>query len=146
MMIMNGSKIDSTTADLGATVLRVSLGIMYLTHAVVLKVIVFGLPGVAGWFEADLGLPSFLAYVVFGLEATGGALLILGIYSRLVAVALIPILIGTITHVHGVNGWYFAGEGGGWEYPAFLIVASVAIALIGDGRFALRPTVLSLGK
>lgn len=146
MVIMNGSKIDSTTAELGATVLRVSLGLMYLAHAVLLKVYMFGLPGVAGWFEEALGLPSFLAYVVFALEVTGGVLLVLGIYSRLVALALIPILIGTITHVHGVNGWVFSNEGGGWEYPAFLIVASVAIALIGDGRFALRRTVLSFGK
>ena len=145
-MIMNGSNVDTTTADLGAMVLRVSLGLMYLAHSVVLKVFVFGLSGVAGWFEQSLGLPSFLAYVVFALEVIGGVLLILGIYSRLIALALIPILIGTITHVHGANGWLFSSEGGGWEYPAFLIVASVAIALIGDGRFALRPTVLSFGK
>ena len=145
-MIMNGSNVDTTTADLGAMVLRVSLGLMYLAHSLVLKLYLFGLPDVAGWFEQALGLPPFLAYVVFTLEVIGGILLILGIYSRLVALALIPILIGTITHVHGVVGWEFSGEGGGWEYPAFLIVVSVAIALIGDGRFALRPTVLPFRK
>ena len=30
--------------------------------------------------------------------------------------------------------------GGGWEYPLFLIVASVALALIGDGGFAVSPS------
>ena len=145
-MNMNGSNVDTTTADLGATLLRVSLGIMYLAHSILLKVYLFGLAGVAEWFEYVLMLPPFLAYVVFGLEVVGGVLLILGVYSRLVALALIPILIGTIFYVHGVVGWEFSGEGGGWEYPAFLIVVSIAIALIGDGRFSLCPTVFPLKK
>jgi putative oxidoreductase len=40
--------------------------------------------------------------------------------------------------VHLPNGWVFTSQGGGWEYPVFLIVASLALWLIGDGAFALR--------
>ena len=32
----------------------------------------------------------------------------------------------------------FANEGGGWEYPAFLIAASLALSLLGDGAYALK--------
>jgi putative oxidoreductase len=33
----------------------------------------------------------------------------------------------------------FNAPNGGWEYPAFLAVAAVAQALIGDGAFAVKP-------
>lgn len=35
--------------------------------------------------------------------------------------------------------------GGGWEYPAFLIAASLAQALAGDGAYALRLRFARLG-
>jgi putative oxidoreductase len=31
----------------------------------------------------------------------------------------------------------FSAANGGWEYPVFLIAASFAQALLGDGQFAL---------
>ena len=48
--------------------------------------------------------------------------------------------VGAIVWVHVGNGWVFTAPGGGWEYPLFLIVASVALALIGDGAFAISPS------
>jgi len=50
---------------------------------------------------------------------------------------LIPVLIGSIIFVHGDKGWLFSSEGGGWEYPLFLIAASVAQILLGPGDYAL---------
>jgi putative oxidoreductase len=64
-------------------------------------------------------------------------LLVLGVYTRWVALALIPILLGAAL-VHAPNGWVFSAPNGGWEYPVFLAVASLAQALIGDGALALR--------
>ncbi len=127
--------IDQKTAPLGAFVLRVSLGVMFVAHSVILKLMVFGLPGTAKFFES-LGLPGFLAYATFAAEAVGGILLILGVQTRLVALALIPVLLGA-AWVHIGNGWVFSAKGGGWEYPAFLIATSVAVALLGDGAYAL---------
>ena len=127
--------IDQKTAPLGAFVLRVSLGVMFVAHSVILKLMVFGLPGTAKFFES-LGLPGVLAYATFTAEAVGGILLILGVQTRLVALALIPVLLGA-AWVHIGNGWVFSAKGGGWEYPAFLIATSVAVALLGDGAYAL---------
>ena len=91
--------------------------------------------GTAGYFES-IGLPAFLAYVVFGMEAVGGVLLVLGVRTREVSAALIPILIGALW-AHSGNGWVFSNEGGGWEYPLYLIVLSAAQVLLGEGAWAL---------
>jgi putative oxidoreductase len=123
------------TAPYGALILRLSLGVMFIAHAL-LKLVVFTLPGTVQFFEG-LGYPGFLAYVVFGAELVGGALLVLGVYTRWVSLALIPILIGAAL-VHVPNGWVFSAPNGGWEYPVFLVVASVVQALLGDGALALR--------
>lgn len=130
--------IDSRTAPYGALLLRVSLGIMFLAHSIILKVMTFTVAGTAQFFES-LGLPAPLAYLTIAAEAIGGALLIVGFMPRLVALALIPILIGA-SWVHVGNGWVFNAPNGGWEYPIFLIVVSFAVALVGDGAHALRPS------
>jgi putative oxidoreductase len=108
---------------------------MWIAHAL-LKLLVFTLPGTARYF-AGLGLPGELAYAVFAAELIGGAALVLGVYARQVAIALLPILAGA-TWVHLPNGWVFTSPGGGWEYPVFLIVASFALWLMGDGAVAIR--------
>jgi putative oxidoreductase len=119
--------------------LRVTLGIMYLSHSVVLKLATFGLAGTAGFF-VSVGLPGWLAYVTFAAEAVGGVLLVLGVKTRWVVVALSPALFGAIIWVHAWNGWVFTAPNGGWEYPAFLIVASIVQFLLGDGAYALAPS------
>jgi putative oxidoreductase len=97
--------IPSTTA-LGARLLRVSLGVMYLGHSVVLKLLTFGLAGTAGFFTS-VGLPAWLAYLTFAAEAVGGVLLVLGVQARWTALALTPALVGAIAFVHAGNGWVF---------------------------------------
>ena len=127
--------IDSRTAPYAATLLRVSLGAMFIAHSLVLKYLTFTLPGTAQFFQS-LGLPATLAYATFWAELVGGVLLVAGVGTRWVALALIPILAGA-TWVHAGNGWVFNAPSGGWEYPVFLMVASIVQALLGDGRYAL---------
>lgn len=127
--------------DLAALLLRAGLGTMFIAHAL-LKVLVFTMPGTVGFFES-LGLPGALAYATVGAELAGGALLLAGVYTRLVALALVPVLAGA-TWVHLANGWVFSAEGGGWEYPAFLILTSLVLALIGGGRYVLASSLATL--
>lgn len=136
-MPLSQTRTDLT--DYGVTLLRVSLGVMYLAHSVVLKLLTFGLAGTAGYFTS-IGLPGWLAYLTFAAEAAGGVMLVLGIQARWVALALIPALAGAIIWAHGANGWVFTAPGGGWEYPFYLIVLSIAQALLGDGHYALSPS------
>lgn len=132
------SHAHPSSSDYAALLLRVSLGIMYIAHSVVLKWMTFTLAGTAQYFES-LGLPGALAYTTFFAEFVGGILLVLGVQSRWVALSLLPVLFGA-TWVHTGNGWVFSAEGGGWEYPLYLIVLSVAQALLGDGAYALKPS------
>jgi putative oxidoreductase len=122
-------------APYAAFILRLSLGAMYVAHSLILKHLTFTLPGTAQFF-VSLGLPAALAYATFWAELAGGVLLLAGIGTRWVALALVPVLAGALW-VHAGNGWVFSAANGGWEYPLFLIVVSFVVALLGDGRYAL---------
>jgi putative oxidoreductase len=130
--------IDTRTAPYAALTLRVALGLLFLAHAG-LKIFVFTPAGTAGFFES-LGLPGWLAYVTILWELAGAIALILGIWPRLVAIAMIPVLLGSIFTVHGAAGFFFNNPNGGWEFPAFWIIGLIVLALTGDGAKALRPT------
>lgn len=125
----------NTTGPYGVALLRVSLGVMWIAHAL-LKLFVFTLPGTAQFFES-VGYPGVLAYPVFAAELLGGLAILVGLYARQVSLALVPVMLAA-AWVHLGNGWVFTSQGGGWEYPVFLAVASVALWLAGDGAWALR--------
>lgn len=128
--------IDTRTAPYAALLLRVSLGGLFLAHAG-LKLFVFTPAGTAGFF-GSVGLPPALAYLTIAAEIIGGIALILGLWTRVVAIAVTPILLGAIFAVHGSAGFFFSNPHGGWEYPAFWSVALIVQALLGDGAYALR--------
>lgn len=125
-----------SNSDYAATLLRVSLGVMYLAHGL-LKLMVFTPAGTAGFF-GSLGLPEFLGPATMALEISGGIALLVGFKTRWVALSLIPVLLGSIIFVHGANGWGFSNTGGGWEYSLFLVAASVVQFLLGSGAFAVE--------
>ncbi|MEQ9682454.1 MAG: DoxX family protein [Rhodospirillales bacterium] len=127
--------IDQKTAPYAALLLRVSLGVMFIAHSLYLKVVVFTIPGTVQFFES-LGLPGVTAYATIAVESLGGIALILGIQTRVVALALVPVLAGALW-VHAGNGWLFTAQGGGWEYPLFLTIAALVQSLIGDGALAM---------
>jgi len=130
----DGAMNDSTRIDVAALVLRVSLGVMFVAHAL-LKYFVFTPAGTVKFFQS-IGLPGPLAYATMAAEIIGGALLILGVYTRAVSFALVPVLIGA-TWAHSGNGWLFTSPNGGWEYPAFLTLTAIAAGLVGSGRYAI---------
>ncbi|MGB0514896.1 MAG: DoxX family protein [Wenzhouxiangellaceae bacterium] len=121
--------------DLAIAVLRISLGVMFFTHGFVLKLMTFSLAGTAGYFES-IGFPGWTAYAVFLAETLGGLALIFGIGTRWVSAALIPILLGAL-YVHLGNGWVFSSEGGGWEYPLYLVILAAVQVLLGAGALSL---------
>ena len=131
--------IDPEMSGAAALLLRLALGIMFYAHAW-LKIKVYTPAGAVKYFES-LGVPGFFAYLTMAAEIGGGTLLILGIWTRWVALLLVPLIAGTIFLVHGKNGWLFSNKDGGWEYPAFWIVGLIALAFLGDGIVALGPMI-----
>jgi putative oxidoreductase len=125
--------MNDNLAPYAATVLRLSLGTMWITHAL-LKLLVFTIPGFEQ-FLAGHGLPTFIAWPTVIAELLGGALILLGFHGRLVSLALLPVLAGAL-FAHAGNGWVFSNPNGGWEYPLFLMAMSVVHFLLGDGAAA----------
>lgn len=131
-----------TLTPYGALLLRLGLGVMTLAHGL-LKIFVFTIPGTVAFFES-LGFPGFVAYLVIGAEILGGIALIVGFQTRLVALALIPILAGA-TYTHAGNGWLFSNENGGWEFPAFWLLTLGVQAMLGAGAWQLQTTSAKTG-
>jgi len=126
---------QTTNINFGALTTRLAFGSILLAHGL-LKVLVFTVPGTVGYFES-LGLPSIAAYLTIFGELAGGTAILLGLYTRLAAILSIPILVGAAI-IHIANGWVFSNQGGGWEFPVLLVVIAVAVALQGNGSFAVR--------
>ena len=119
----------------GATVLRIALGVVFLAHSAYLKIMVFTVPGTVGFFQS-LGLPGISAYLVMLAEIVGGLFLVLGFRVRETAAVLAVVALGA-AWAHLPAGWLFSNEGGGWEYPVFLAVASFAQVLLGAGAWSI---------
>ncbi|WP_270938315.1 DoxX family protein [Falsiroseomonas oryzae] len=134
---------ERTTTPYAALLLRVSMGVMFLAHGLLLKVMTFGLAGTMGYF-GSIGYPPVLGAVVAIAEIAAGLALIAGVWVRTVSLLSIPILLGaTIQHLPA--GWVFSANGGGWEFPAFWTAALLVQAGLGAGAFALDPARL-LGR
>jgi putative oxidoreductase len=114
--------------------------VLFLLHGLYLKVFLFGMAGVGKYF-ASLGLPDWFAWVVMLYETIGALMLILGVYTRWVAIFLGIHLLFAAHIGHGSKGWMFVANGGGYEFPVFWAIACFALALIGSGAQALKPEV-----
>lgn len=124
------------TIGIATLLLRIALGTMWLTHSIVLKLMTFGVAGLAQWM-GTVGFAPALAWPLVIAEIVGGAAILLGVHGRWASLALQPVLVGA-TVIHAGNGWVFSNANGGWEYPVFLMAASLVHVVLGDGRYALR--------
>ncbi len=115
----------------GITVLRVVVGIVFLVHGGQ-KLFVFGFGGVAG-FMGQVGIPApmLAAVVVTAVELLGGLALLLGLFTRWVAVPLAINMLVAILVVHLKAGFFLPN---GYEFALTLLGANVALALLGSGE------------
>jgi len=126
---------ERATTPYAALLLRVTMGVMFLGHGLLLKVMTFGLAGTMGYF-GSIGYPPILGAVVAIAEVAAGIALIAGVRVRLVSLLALPIMIGAVIQ-HAGAGWLFNAPGGGWEFPAFWTAALLVQAGLGAGAHAL---------
>lgn len=132
--------------DLGRLLLRIALGGVLFAHGLQ-KYQAMGVDQV-GQFFTSLGIPApaVAAAAVTVLELVGGALIVLGVLVRPVAIlAAVELLVAAFT-AHAGAGFY--ADAGGWELPVLLAVSLLALAALGGGRFsavaALTPKIPAL--
>ncbi|MFF1882109.1 DoxX family protein [Pseudarthrobacter sp. NPDC058196] len=127
---MNQSRL--TTVAL--TVLRVILGFLFAAHGWQ-KFNEWTIAGTQASF-AKMGVPAadVMAPAVAVLELAGGAALILGILTRVVAALLVLDMLGALFLVHAPAGVFAAN--GGYELVLLLAAAAFALALAGPGRLS----------
>jgi putative oxidoreductase len=126
------------TRDLSYLVVRLTAGGMLLTHGIT-KLTTGTIAGFATGSLARRGIEPALpmAYAVWFLETVGAICIILGLFTRVFAVANgIAFRILTF-HAHFPQGFGWSRPGGGWEYPLFWGLIWVAIGLRGGGPYSL---------
>jgi putative oxidoreductase len=96
----------------------------------------YGPDGTGGFFES-LGMrPGRQHALAAGTaEAGGGALLAAGLATPAAAAAITGVMSTAIRTVHQPNGPWVTDNG--WEYPAVVIAAVLAIAELGPGPVSL---------
>lgn len=120
-------KFLNSFQPLGLLALRVALGLIFLTHGYP-KLTRAGGPLQAMFVQH--GLPAQLVYVSGVLEAFGGVILILGLFTRGTALLLAIEMGVAIAKVHSAHGIMALRE---YEFPLALAAGSIALATVGAG-------------
>lgn len=127
--------------DFGATILRVIVGVTYVMHAY-LSLVVFTPTGTADSMKAaGLPTPVLMAWIVIVVHSLGGAMLVVGLWTRVAAAATAVIILGALVKVHLPQGFFLTvmkdGSVGGFEFVLLLLAASGALILTGGGALAI---------
>jgi len=134
----------ATSPSWAITVIRVALGVVFFAHGAQ-KVFGwfggYGLKGTTGYF-VSIGLPLPVAYAACFLELLGGVGLLLGLFTRLAALAIIAMMAGAIAKVHWPHGFFInwelaPGKGHGLEANLAFIAMAVACVIAGGGALSL---------
>jgi len=83
-------------------------------------------------FVGSLGIPAWMAYLSTATEFFGGIAIVLGLFTRFVALAFVIEMAVAIAKVHWKNG--FTGHGG-YEFPLALVTIAFALMCYGGGPF-----------
>jgi putative oxidoreductase len=123
-----------TLTDLALLVSRVALGVILLAHGWQ-KLNEYTLTGTAASFD-QMGVPAPAAAATFAtaVELVGGAALILGLLTPVVALLNTANLLGALVLVHAGNGIFV--ENGGYELVLALAAGLVVIAMLGAGKLS----------
>jgi putative oxidoreductase len=109
--------------------MRLALGAIMIAHGY--KKVFGGFHG-HQQFVGSLGIPAWMAYLSAGTEFFGGIAIVLGLFTRYVALAFLIEMAVVIVKVHWKNG--LTGQGG-YEFPLALATIAFALMCYGGGPF-----------
>ncbi len=125
-------------------VVRLTLAAVILPHGCQLLLGWFGGNGFTStmhYLTQVEGLPWLVGFLVILLQFFGALFILLGLASRLMAIAMIFLFIGMILTSHLEHGffmnWLGNQQGEGFEYHLLVIGLAVALLLSGSGKLSL---------
>lgn len=132
------TRVLSTRAGYGLTILRVFVGIVFAAHGSQKLFGWFGGGGLAGTaqFMESVGLVpgTLMALLSGGTEFFGGLALIIGLLARPAALGLSVLTLVAIFLVHIHNGLFMANNG--YEFALALLGGALAVLLEGAGKLS----------
>ncbi len=143
------SKILTSNAGYGITLVRVVTGLVFAMHGSQKLFGMFGGGGIDGTaqFMTSLGLEpaALMALLAGSAEFFGGVFLILGLFTRFSAISTAIVSIVALLTVHINNGFFMSN--GGFEFILVLLVNSVALIVSGSGKLSIDNKIkYSIGK
>jgi putative oxidoreductase len=132
-----------THGDVVPLVLRLTLAFVMFPHGAQKALGWFGGYGLKGTMEffRKSGIPSLLAVLAIMAEFLGPLGLAVGLLTRVAALGIAAVMVGSILSVHWQHGffmnWYGNQQGEGFEYHLLAIGLAVALVLHGAGVWSL---------
>jgi putative oxidoreductase len=124
-------------------ILRITAGCIMLPHGLQKLLGVFGGYGFTNtlqYFTQTMKLPWIIAVMIILVESLGAGMLILGVFTRLWALAFLVIMMAAIITTNGRNGlfmnWYNTQAGEGFEYHLLVIGICLALLITGAGKYS----------
>lgn len=126
--------------DLALLVLRVFIGVCFVVHALG-KLGVVGpgnMEGFTGWLKSlGVPFPALQARMAMLSEMVGGALLVLGLFTRVGCVLLFFTMLVASTLGHKGGGYLITNDPPGNEYTINLAAIALALFMMGPGAYSL---------
>ncbi len=123
--------------DLSHFGLRVSVGVLFMVHSVGK----FDIGG-AGFFSS-IGLPSEMAPLIGLLELIGGALLVVGVLTRIAASLLATEMLIIMVYLKKLQS--FSGKNG-LELELLIFVVLLTVIVLGPGRISISHIVKKIPR
>lgn len=136
------------TDNAGTTLLiRLSVGAVFLSEGVQ-KFLFPALRGAGRFERIGLPAPDFLGSFVGGFEVLGGALVLLGLFTRL---ASLPLIIIMLVAIYTTKGEVLANEGfwpmlHGSRTDWAMLLGSLFLMIKGGGRWSIDQQITSRAK
>jgi putative oxidoreductase len=124
--------------DVGVLLLRVGVGVAGIFHGAQKVFGVWeghGIEGFAGALtKMNVPMPTVSAWLAALAELGGGALILVGLATRLASVPFAFTMLIAWTVAHKAS---FLKESGGSDFPFVLMLAALALVFTGAGKFSL---------
>lgn len=125
-----------------AFIARIALGVVVFPHGAQKLLGWFGgygFEGTMGFLTGSVGLPWLIALLVILIEFVGAIFLMVGLATRISALAIIANFIGVVISTHWHSGFFMnwsaqANQGEGLEYFILLFGLAMVSLIAGGGR------------